>query len=156
MRDALMEASYAISLMLPLWLLLSLFLTKPKTHSGGYDSRWYGDVLVLTGPKPAPNSKSSCNSKYQWSALFCLPKQPHWGWAPAIWRNQLKPENISILPKFSPGSFYTSLAFLPVSTLFDFSSCAKWENEFWSGLLNSAQHRQSYTFSSSCIIVCRM
>ena len=71
-----MEASYAISLMLPLRLLLSLFLTKPKTHSGGYDSRWYGDVLVLAGPKPAPNSKSSCNSKYQWSAKLCLPKQP--------------------------------------------------------------------------------
>ena len=59
-----MEASYAISLMLPLRLLLSLFLTKPKTHSGGYDRRWYGDVLVLAGPKPATNSKSRYNSKY--------------------------------------------------------------------------------------------
>ena len=72
MRDVLMEASYAISLMLPLRLLLSLFLTKPKTHSGGYDSRWYGDVLVLAGPKPATNSKSSCNSKYEsFNDLLC-------------------------------------------------------------------------------------
>ena len=61
MRDALMAASYAISLMLPLRLLLKLFLTKPKTHSGWYDSRWYGDVFVQSTPKPAPNFKSSCS-----------------------------------------------------------------------------------------------
>ena len=61
MRDALMAASYAISLMLPLRLLLSLFLTKPKTHSGWYDSRWYGDVLVQPTPKPAPNFISQWN-----------------------------------------------------------------------------------------------
>ena len=64
MRDALMAASYAISLMLPLRLLLSLFLTKPKTHSGWYDSRWYGDVLVQPTPKPAPNFKSNCSCMY--------------------------------------------------------------------------------------------
>ena len=61
MRDALMAASYAISLMLPLRLLLSLFLTKPKTHSGWYDSRWYGGVFVQSTPKPVPNFKSNCS-----------------------------------------------------------------------------------------------
>ena len=43
MKDVLMTRSYVISLMLPLRLLPSLFLTKPQTHSGWYDRRWYGD-----------------------------------------------------------------------------------------------------------------
>ena len=46
MKDVLMTRSYVISLMLPLRLLPSLFLTKPQTHSGWYDRRWYRDAGV--------------------------------------------------------------------------------------------------------------